>query len=115
MQTRTQRPAHGDNAPDSRSDTAQRLNKAIASAGFCSRRKADELIFAGRVAVNDQKEDNPARQVLAGDRITVDGRLLKRTQPFLYYLLHKPVQVVCTLHDPQGRPTVLSLLPEEAR
>lgn len=115
MQTRTQRPAHDDNAPDSRSDTAQRLNKAIASAGFCSRRKADELIFAGRVAVNDQKEDNPARQVLAGDRITVDGRLLKRTQPFLYYLLHKPVQVVCTLHDPQGRPTVLSLLPEEAR
>lgn len=94
---------------------AQRLNKAIAAAGFCSRRKADELIFAGHVTVNDQEERNPARQVQPEDRICVDGRCLERKQPFLYYLLHKPVQVVCTLHDPQGRPTVLSLLPEEAR
>lgn len=94
---------------------AQRLNKAIAAAGFCSRRKADELIFAGHITVNDQEERNPARQVLPEDRICVDGRCLERKQPFLYYLLHKPVQIVCTLHDPQGRPTILSLLPEEAR
>ena len=72
---------------------AQRLNKAIAAAGFCSRRKADELIFAGHVTVNNQEERNPARQVLPEDRICVDGRCLERKQPFLYYLLHKPVQV----------------------
>lgn len=93
----------------------QRLNKAIAAAGYCSRRKADALIFAGRVTVNDQTVDMPAHQVHTEDRIAVDGHLLQRRQPLLYYLLHKPVQVVCTLHDPQGRPTVLSLLPEEAQ
>lgn len=105
--------AHMDKASDA--DTAQRLNKAIAAAGFCSRRKADELIFAGRVAVNGRKEINPACQVSAQDRISVDGQPLERRQPCLYYLLHKPVQVVCTLHDPQGRPTIVSLLPDEAR
>ena len=93
----------------------QRLNKAIAAAGFCSRRKADELIFSGHVVVNGQEERNPARQVQPEDQICVDGHCLERKQPCLYYLLHKPVQVVCTLHDPQGRPTVLSLLPDEAR
>ncbi len=93
----------------------QRLNKAIAAAGYCSRRKADELIFAGRVTVNDQKIETPAHQVHEEDRIVVDGHLLQQRQPFLYYLLHKPVQIVCTLHDPQGRPTILSLLPEELK
>lgn len=106
--------AHAGNV-NAGSDTAQRLNKAVAAAGFCSRRKADEYIFAGRIAVNDQTETNPARQVLADDRISIDGRVLRRSQPFLYYMLHKPVQIVCTLHDPQGRPTILSLLPEELR
>lgn len=106
---------HGSAHEQQETETAQRLNKAIAAAGFCSRRKADELIFAGRVAVNHQEERNPGRQVQPDDTISVDGRLLERKQPFLYYLLHKPVQIVCTLHDPQGRPTVLSLLPEEAR
>ena len=90
-----------------------RLNKAIAAAGLCSRRKADELILAGRVCVNDIVESNPARHVLPDDVLAVDGRVLASRQAFFYVLLHKPVQVVCTADDPEGRPTVLDVLPEE--
>ena len=92
-----------------------RLNKAIAASGLCARRKADELIFAGRVSVNGSPETNPGRRVLPGDSITVDGEPLPDRQEHVYLLLHKPVGTVCTLSDPQGRPTVMDLLPEKAR
>lgn len=94
---------------------AQRLNKAIAASGLCSRRKADALILAGRVCVNGQPEPNPGRQVGPEDTLSVDGRPLAAPQNYAYVLLHKPVQVVCTAHDPQGRPTVLDCLPEQWR
>jgi 23S rRNA pseudouridine2605 synthase len=98
-------------------DTAPtiRLNKAIAASGLCSRRKADQLIFAGRVAVNDEQEKNPARQVVPSDSISVDGKVLSIQQDYSYLLLHKPVQVLCTMRDPEGRPTVVDFLPPEAR
>ena len=92
-----------------------RLNKAIAASGLCARRKADELIFAGRVTVNDVTETNPGRRVLPGDSIAVDGEPLRAPQAHAYLLLHKPVHTVCTLSDPQGRPTVMDLLPEKTR
>lgn len=92
-----------------------RLNKAIAAAGLCSRRKADELILAGQVQVNGTLEENPARHVLPGDRIAVNGRELAGAQEYCYLLLHKPVQTVCTVNDPEGRPTVMAYLPPEAR
>lgn len=92
-----------------------RLNKAVAASGLCARRKADELIFAGRVAVDGRRETNPARRVRAGEIISVDGRPLCRKQEHAYLLLHKPVRTVCTLSDPQGRPTVMDCLPETAR
>ncbi|WP_300923064.1 pseudouridine synthase [uncultured Desulfovibrio sp.] len=92
-----------------------RLNKAVAASGFCARRKADELIFAGRVAVDGKSETNPARRVSAGAVISVDGKPLCRKQKFAYLLLHKPVRTVCTLSDPQGRPTVMDCLPESLR
>lgn len=87
-----------------------RLNKAIAASGLCSRRKADELILAGRVSVNGAPEPNPARHVLPADVIAVDGRALAAQQAFAYLMLHKPVQVVCTADDPEGRATVLDCL-----
>ena len=90
-----------------------RLNKAIASTGHCSRRNADELILAGRVRVNGQPESNPARRVLPGESIAVDGRVLSAPQAFTYLMLNKPVQIVCTVSDPEGRPTVLDCLPQE--
>lgn len=88
-----------------------RLNKTIAQAGYCSRRKADELIFSGQVLVNGCVEQNPARHVLPDDAITVNGHPLSAAQEFCYLLLHKPVQTVCTVSDPEGRPTVMDCLP----
>lgn len=96
-------------------DDGMRLNKAVAASGLCSRRKADELIFAGRVTVDGKSETRPARRVRAGERICVDGRPLCRKQEYAYLLLHKPVHTVCTRSDPQGRPTVMDCLPETAR
>ncbi|MDR1660152.1 MAG: rRNA pseudouridine synthase [Desulfovibrio sp.] len=92
-----------------------RLNKAVAATGFCSRRKADALIFAGRVQVNGCVELNPARDVLPDDAIRIDGRVLGGAKNFVYVLLNKPVRVVSTVHDPQGRRTVVDFLPEHLR
>ena len=92
-----------------------RLNKAIAATGLCSRRKADQLIFAGRVTVNAVPERNPARQILPDDALAVDGRNLSAPQAFIYLLLNKPTQVVCTVSDPDGRPTVMDCLPKNIR
>lgn len=92
-----------------------RLNKAIAATGLCSRRKADEFILAGQVRVNGTLEENPGRRVLPSDRIAVNDRELAAAQEYYYLLLHKPVQTVCTVNDPEGRPTVMAYLPPEVR
>jgi|Deesub1362A_J573_1020465.scaffolds.fasta_scaffold01391_4 pseudouridine synthase len=94
----------------------ERLQKILARAGVASRRKAEELILAGRVAVDGRvvrelgTKADPARQ-----RITVDGRPLPPPQGRRYWLVHKPRGVVSTARDPQGRPKVTDLLPPEAR
>jgi 23S rRNA pseudouridine2605 synthase len=90
-----------------------RLNAFLARAGVASRRSADELIKAGRVTVNG----GPGQLntvVGAHDRVEVDGEEVTR-QRLRYVLLHKPAGVVTTARDPQGRPTVVELVPEEPR
>ena len=90
-----------------------RLNAYLARAGVASRRKADDLIKAGRVLVNGE----PGRLntfVEATDRVEVDGREVAK-QKLAHLLLHKPAGVVTTAHDPQGRPTVVQLVPNEPR
>jgi len=90
-----------------------RLNAYLARAGVASRRKADELIKAGRVVVNGE----PGRLntfVERGDRVEVDGDEV-RPQRLAYVLLHKPSGVVTTASDPQGRPTVVDLVGHEVR
>ena len=108
-------PRASDGSASGSASAGVRLNKAIAASGLCARRKADECIFDGRVTVNGSPETNPGRRVLPGDIIAVDGAPLRAPQKPICLLLHKPVGTVCTLSDPQGRPTVMDLLPQEAR
>ncbi|TML39954.1 MAG: rRNA pseudouridine synthase [Actinobacteria bacterium] len=85
-----------------------RLNAYLARAGVASRRKADELIKAGRVTVNG--EPGQLNTFVSGrDRVELDGRPLEK-QRLAYVLLHKPAGVVTTASDPQGRPTVVDLV-----
>lgn len=86
-----------------------RLNAYLARAGIASRRRADELIAAGRVRVNGEPA---ALHLVVGpdDVVEVDGQRVE-PQPLVYLLLHKPGGVVTTARDPQGRPAVVDLVP----
>jgi 23S rRNA pseudouridine2605 synthase len=88
-----------------------RLNAYLARAGVASRRKADDLIKAGRVHVNGEPGELNTF-VERGDRVEVDGEEV-RPQRLAYVLLHKPTGVVTTASDPQGRPTVVDLVEHE--
>ena len=91
----------------------QRIAKAIAHAGLCSRREAEQWIAAGRVAVNGATIASPALVVSASDHVTVDGKPLPETPRRRLWRYHKPPGLVTTHSDPQGRPTVFQRLPEE--
>jgi 23S rRNA pseudouridine2605 synthase len=91
--------------------TAMRVQRALARAGVASRRTSEALIRAGRVRVNGQvatlgQSADPER-----DRITIDGRRVQAA-PIRWLALHKPIGYVVSRRDPEGRPTVFSLLPE---
>lgn len=92
-----------------------RLNKAIAHAGIASRRAADAMIAEGRVLVNGVTVTEPGARIdPAHDAVAVDGKTLvpdTGSAAKTYIMLHKPVQVVSTAKDPQGRQTVIDLLP----
>jgi 23S rRNA pseudouridine2605 synthase len=88
-----------------------RLQKAIADAGVTSRRKAEELITAGRVTVNGRVVRELGTRVdQSRDHIKVDGRHLKPVPPETFVMLHKPAGVVSSMSDPEGRPTIADLL-----
>lgn len=91
----------------------ERLQKLISQAGICSRRKAEELILSGRVTVNGRLATQLGSKAdLSVDAVKVDEKLIRIPNRKTYLLLNKPKGYLCTLSDPQGRPTILDLLPE---
>ena len=91
-----------------------RLNKYIASTGICSRRKADELILAGRVRVNDKKIEELGFYVREKDRVYVDDKLVK-PQKLEYYKFYKPAGYITTTEDEKGRKTIYDIIPPELK
>ena len=92
----------------------ERLQKVIAASGVASRRKAEELITAGKVKVNGEVVTELGTKVTDKDRVEVNGEILsKETKE--YYLLNKPRGVVTTTSDDKGRKTVVDLIPTSAR
>jgi pseudouridine synthase len=94
-----------------------RLQKILSRHGIASRREAEQMILAGRVAVNGNKVTELGTKAdPESDRIEVDGKLLQTNAPkFVYLLLNKPIGVMSTCDDPQGRKTVLGILPSQYR
>ncbi len=89
----------------------ERLQKILAAAGVCSRRKAEELIAAGRVQVNGKVVTELGTKADATrDHIRLDGKLLHGAERLRYYMVNKPKGYVTTVSDPEGRPTVMQLI-----
>jgi len=94
----------------------ERLARFLAHAGVASRRHAEDLIAAGRVQVNGYTiREQGSRVDPAHDVVCVDGRVIQISEQQVYILLHKPLGYLSTVSDPQGRPTVLDLLPAEVQ
>lgn len=100
-------------AAEGSSDTGgDRVAKMLARAGVASRREAERLIEAGRVALNGQVLTTPAVKVEAGDILTVDGAVVTEAEPARLFRYNKPIDLVTSHKDPQGRPTVFEALPK---
>ncbi|MGA2521505.1 MAG: pseudouridine synthase [Acidimicrobiales bacterium] len=93
----------------------ERLQKVLARTGLGSRRACEELIADGRVTVNGEVATLGRRVDVEHDVVHLDGAPLAVTPGLVHYLLHKPRGVLTTADDPQGRPTVVQLVPAEPR
>ena len=88
----------------------QRLQKIIAAAGYCSRRRAEDLIAAGRVRVDGQIITLGDQADAETSTILIDDKPLKAAEELVYILINKPLGTVTTLSDPEGRPVVTDLV-----
>jgi 23S rRNA pseudouridine2605 synthase len=89
----------------------ERLQKIMAACGVASRRKAEEIILAGRVTLNGEVVRELGTKADSGkDTICVDGKTIERPERLLYFMLNKPKGYVTTVSDPEGRPTVADIL-----
>lgn len=94
---------------------AERLQKFLASAGIASRRQAEAMIAAGRVAVNGRVTARPGVTVEPSDKVTVDGQPVKPASQLVYYILNKPKGIITSSADEKGRKTVIDLVPARPR
>ena len=92
----------------------ERLQKIIANSGYCSRRKAEELIINGKVKVNGETINTLGSKASYADTIIINGVTLK-LEPKEYVLLYKPREVVSSVHDDKGRKTVVDIVESENR
>lgn len=93
----------------------ERLQKVIANSGYCSRRKAEELIKDGKVAVNGNVIRELGTKVSKSDSIEVEGNVIDKSYEYVYYLLNKPRGVVSSVSDDKGRKTVVDLIDTNVR
>lgn len=92
-----------------------RINKYLAHSGVCSRRQADEIISQGRVSINENVVKELGVKVSPEDIIKLDGKEVKLSNKFEYFLLNKPIGYVSTVKDPHAEKTVLDLVKSEER
>jgi 23S rRNA pseudouridine2605 synthase len=92
-------------------DASERIARRLARAGVASRRAAEMLIAAGRVAVNGRIVEGPTLNVTAADVVTLDGRPVAAPAPARLWRYHKPAGLVTTERDEKGRDTVFAQLP----
>jgi 23S rRNA pseudouridine2605 synthase len=100
-------------ASEQPAEDGERIAKRLARAGISSRRDAEALIADGRVRVNGEVLTSPARNVLPGDKIELDGMEIPPIERTRLFLFHKPAGVVTTNRDPEGRRTVFDVLPKD--
>lgn len=103
----------GDNDFSAPTNEGERIAKRLARAGVASRREAEAIIEAGRVAVNGRTVHSPALNVGASDDITLDGEPIAARERTRLWLFHKPSGYLTTNKDPEGRKTIFDLLPRD--
>lgn len=93
-----------------------RLNKYLAHSGVASRRSSDVLIEQGKITVNGKIVKNPATKILPGkDKVIFDGKKIELSQNKVLFALYKPIGIVSTSSDPEGRKTVVDLIKSSER
>lgn len=102
---------------DPRNDSirSEKLHKVLARAGYGSRRSCELLIEQGRVLVNGTKAQVGLRVEIESDEVAVDGKIVGVHPDLVYFLLNKPAGFISSVADPQGRPTVVDLVPRDTR